>query len=102
MRLLHTTSYKLKSFSGPPDPYCIISHKWSQTHDDMTFQQLNQMHSGGDPKSMEHPGFAKIRGACGTAYGAGGYQWIWIDSCCINKESSAELGYSLNFMYRWY
>ena len=31
-----------------------------------------------------------------------GYEYIWIDSCCINKDSSSELSEAINSMYRWY
>ena len=29
-------------------------------------------------------------------------QYVWIDTCCINKESSAELSEAINSMYLWY
>ncbi|KAF5344883.1 hypothetical protein D9758_011564 [Tetrapyrgos nigripes] len=35
-------------------------------------------------------GYAKVQNACARARRYN-FQWIWIDSCCINKESSAEL-----------
>jgi hypothetical protein len=28
--------------------------------------------------------------------------WQWIDSCCIDKTSSAELSEAINSMFRWY
>ena len=28
--------------------------------------------------------------------------WIWIDTCCIDKTSSADLSEAINSMYRWY
>jgi hypothetical protein len=28
--------------------------------------------------------------------------YIWIDTCCIDKSSSAELSEAINSMYRWY
>ena len=31
-----------------------------------------------------------------------GYQYAWVDTCCINKESSAELSEAINSMYHWY
>ena len=31
-----------------------------------------------------------------------GCQWVWIDTCCIDKRSSAELAESINSMYMWY
>ncbi|PIL28680.1 hypothetical protein GSI_08724 [Ganoderma sinense ZZ0214-1] len=43
----------------------------------------------------------KICGACDVAR-KNGYNLIWIDSCCIDKTSSAELSESINSMYLWY
>ncbi|TBU26211.1 hypothetical protein BD311DRAFT_456989 [Dichomitus squalens] len=43
----------------------------------------------------------KVRGACAIAR-ANGYDLIWIDSCCIDKTSSAELSEAINSMYLWY
>src|SRR6187402_1883263 len=31
-----------------------------------------------------------------------GYDYMWIDTCCIDKTSSAELSEAINSMYRWY
>ena len=31
-----------------------------------------------------------------------GWQWIWIDTCCIDKSSSAELSEAINSMFQWY
>ncbi|KAM5545418.1 hypothetical protein V8D89_001031 [Ganoderma adspersum] len=43
----------------------------------------------------------KIRRACEVAR-ADGYEYIWIDSCCIDKSSSSELSEAINSMYAWY
>ncbi|KAI0634611.1 hypothetical protein C8Q77DRAFT_769201 [Trametes polyzona] len=43
----------------------------------------------------------KIRGSCAHAR-LNGHRLLWIDSCCIDKTSSAELSEALNAMYRWY
>ncbi|KAI1792761.1 HET-domain-containing protein [Ganoderma leucocontextum] len=43
----------------------------------------------------------KIRQACAIAR-ANGYQYIWIDSCCIDQSSSSELSEAINSMYAWY
>ncbi|KAM5546022.1 hypothetical protein V8D89_000148 [Ganoderma adspersum] len=43
----------------------------------------------------------KIRWACEVAR-ADGYEYIWIDSCCIDKSSSSELSEAINSMYAWY
>ncbi|KAF2995853.1 hypothetical protein E8E13_003325 [Curvularia kusanoi] len=46
-------------------------------------------------------GFAKIVGCCDLAR-RDGYQWAWVDTCCIDKRSSSELSEAINSMYKWY
>ncbi|OBZ71858.1 hypothetical protein A0H81_08128 [Grifola frondosa] len=46
-------------------------------------------------------GYRKIQACCARAL-ADGYRWVWIDTCCINKNSSAELSEAINSMYAWY
>ena len=29
-------------------------------------------------------------------------QWVWVDTCCIDKRSSAELSEAINSMWKWY
>ena len=31
-----------------------------------------------------------------------GYEWLWIDTCCIDRSSSAELSEAVNSMFSWY
>ena len=31
-----------------------------------------------------------------------GYEWLWIDTVCIDKKSSSELSEAINSMFRWY
>ena len=49
----------------------------------------------------EHGLCRKIQKACEVARSEG-YEYIWIDSSCINKESSSELSEAINSMYKWY
>jgi hypothetical protein len=46
-------------------------------------------------------GFSKIQGSCHIAR-EHQYEWIWIDTCCIDKSSSAELTEAINSMYSYY
>ncbi|PMD63200.1 uncharacterized protein K444DRAFT_716130 [Hyaloscypha bicolor E] len=56
----------------------------------------------GDRKLAERKhGFPKIRRSCAQAQ-RDGYQYIWIDTCCIDKTSSTELSEAINSMYAWY
>lgn len=51
---------------------------------------------------LSHPKLSdKIKGICMVAREAG-YRLIWIDSCCIDKSSSAELSEAINSMFEWY
>ncbi|OAG09555.1 uncharacterized protein CC84DRAFT_1137308 [Paraphaeosphaeria sporulosa] len=50
---------------------------------------------------MRREGYCKIIQSAKEAKSLG-YQWVWIDTCCIDKTSSAELQESINSMYKWY
>ena len=96
MRLLHTESYTLKSFIGVEIPeYAILSHTWED--DEMLFDDIQVL----SPKTRRKKGFAKIKNFCRLA-AQDGYEWVWIDCCCIDKSSSAELSEAINSMFRWY
>ncbi|RDX52498.1 HET-domain-containing protein [Lentinus brumalis] len=49
-----------------------------------------------DPRVSE-----KIRMACCLAAEIG-MELVWMDSCCIDQDSSAELSEAINSMYEWY
>jgi len=46
-------------------------------------------------------GYSKIEGCCKQA-AADGWEWMWIDSCRIDKTSSSELSETINSMFKWY
>jgi hypothetical protein len=46
-------------------------------------------------------GYFKIRCCCALAASMG-YRYVWIDTCCIDKTSSAELSEAINSMFKWY
>jgi hypothetical protein len=105
MRLLNTRSYELSRLFVPnevPD-YVILSHRWSDKSDEeVTFTDM-KVDPIANPESglRSKEGFQKIRGACEQAC-RDGYSWIWIDNCCIDKSSSAELQETINSMWRYY
>jgi hypothetical protein len=96
MRLLNTETLEFAEFFDDDVPaYAILSHTWGReevTHKDM-----------GGPKEQREAkeGYAKLRGTCDVAVDLG-FQWIWVDTCCIDKSSSAELSEAINSMYAWY
>ncbi|KAI6044236.1 hypothetical protein EDC04DRAFT_2561505, partial [Pisolithus marmoratus] len=68
---------------------------------------------GGDEPSLRdvegHPiydmsnkgGFGKLKAFCFHAFEQH-YLWAWSDTCCINKDSSAELQEAIGSMFGWY
>lgn len=46
-------------------------------------------------------GYPKIRETCRLAQ-ENSFQYAWIDTCCIDKTSSAELTEAINSMFMWY
>jgi len=94
MRLLDTQSHEVREFGDGDVPfYAILSHRWDAV--EVSLQDLR----GGDAGQMA--AYSKIRNSCSLA-ASHGFQHLWIDTCCIDKTSSAELSESLNSMYRWY
>jgi hypothetical protein len=96
MRLLNTRTRKIAEFLVEDiPPYAILSHTWGQ--EEVSFQDMTDPTR--DPSGKR--GFAKIDKACNVA-AERGHEWIWIDTCCIDKYSSAELTEAINSMYNWY
>ncbi|OQE29980.1 hypothetical protein PENSTE_c002G00180 [Penicillium steckii] len=99
MRLLKTdisTKGKLEfeDFSGPETPqYAVLSHRWGRQ--EVALQDTNSF--GIEMKD----GYSKIESFCKVAKETG-YKYSWIDTCCIDKTSSAELSEAINSMYEWY
>ena len=94
MRLLNTTTYGMKDFIGSEVPaYAILSHTWGD--DEVTFQDFQSS----EPHHRNE--FQKIARCCALAK-VDGLQWVWVDTCCIDKSSSAELSEAINSMYAWY
>ena len=94
MRLLHTSTLKLEEFIGSNiPPYAILSHTWGI--EEVSFQDMQG--SG----AMEKVGYEKISRCCEKA-ATGGFEYAWVDTCCIDKSSSSELSEAINSMYRWY
>lgn len=94
MRLLHTESLRFEEFFESKVPeYAILSHRWGEK--EVTFQDFEY------GKEQEWPGFVKVRDCCLLAESRG-FDWVWVDTCCIDKKSSAELSEAINSMFRWY
>lgn len=97
MRLLSTTNFRFHEFTGQEIPeYTILSHTWSE--EEVLFDDMKDGIAGSHENKT---GFSKVKQSCQTALGEK-YDWIWIDTCCIDKKSSAELTEAINSMFKWY
>ena len=94
MKLVNASTRSIAEF--PQDripPYTILSHTW--VDDEVV---LADMLEG---RGTERDAYRKIDYSCQQTLDDG-FAYIWIDSCCIDKSSSAELSEAINSMYRWY
>jgi hypothetical protein len=76
-------------------PYGILSHTWLATHEEVTFKDVMK------GKGKEKRGYEKLR-FCAEQATHDKLDYFWIDTCCIDKSSSAELQEAINSMFKWY
>jgi hypothetical protein len=62
----------------------------------VTFQDMANLDT-----ARRKAGFTKIEQFCRRAL-RDGFDWVWVDTCCIDKTSSAELSESINSVFKWY
>ncbi|KDR67568.1 hypothetical protein GALMADRAFT_258246 [Galerina marginata CBS 339.88] len=95
MRLLDVHQLKLKEFfdEKTQPQYAILSHTWREG--EVSLQDLST------PAANAMAGFSKIKRCCELAI-QDGFNYVWIDTCCIDKTSSSELSEAINSMYQWY
>jgi Heterokaryon incompatibility protein (HET) len=94
MRLISVTSKKLEEFFDADIPqYAILSHTWGPG--EVSFQDINCSNVA------SKAGYKKIEFICSQAI-QHGLSYAWVDTCCIDKSSSAELSEAINSMFNWY
>jgi hypothetical protein len=102
MRLLHfdqsgglCLTKDLSEEELPSHPYAILSHTWGTDDEEVSFLDLTQ--------GLENTkkGYKKLR-FCGKQAAHDGLHYFWVDTCCIDKSSSAELSTAITSMFRWY
>ncbi|UPL04053.1 hypothetical protein LCI18_014987 [Fusarium solani-melongenae] len=97
MWLINTASIELEraeAMGVQTAPYAILSHTWDQ--EEVTFDDM--MNPG---LAKEKKGYSKIENVCRLARQRG-LAYAWVDTCCVDKRSSAELAEAINSMFRWY
>jgi hypothetical protein len=114
MRLINTVSLLLEEFFDAKIPaYSILSHTWADaevSYQEWIYAQNQRVacmpwgftrDEDEVERIKEKSGFVKIVKACRQAE-RDGFLWIWVDTVCIDKTSSAELSEAINSMYQWY
>ncbi|KAH9936759.1 heterokaryon incompatibility protein-domain-containing protein [Epithele typhae] len=128
MWLLGTARANLVFFPQPedvPGGYVILSHTWLGEYEgkEDTFQKVQKLNEESNAPSLR----SKLRSLISPVISKGflalknprdrltpkvqsflelaekhGHEYAWVDTCCINKESSAELSEGINSMFRYY
>ncbi|RBR05561.1 hypothetical protein FVER53590_12909 [Fusarium verticillioides] len=93
MWLINTTTIALEVKNVSSTPYAILSHTWGD--DEVTFEDMMT----GQEKGKK--GYVKIIHTCRLAKERG-IAYAWVDTCCVDKRSSAELAEAINSMFNWY
>jgi hypothetical protein len=132
MRLLHTTKLEFEDFFDNQIPlYAILSHRWGPDEVSyQDFLAGRKKGGAGYAKilacchyatqdyllldvnlDLRHISFPSHQEELLQATTVDDFyewvqvercDWVWIDTCCIDKSSSAELSEAINSMYSWY
>jgi len=94
MRLINTSTGEMETFVADPPPYAILSHRWREG--EVSFQDYKDK-----ARRTQMKGYSKIRffRSLAKTYSL---NWVWVDTCCIDKSDSAELSEAVNSMFKWY
>jgi hypothetical protein len=96
MRLLHAKNLYFEEFFEDACPdYVVFSHNWGTVEEEVTYSDLL------NGRKRDTTGYAKIISLCAKTV-EHKYSWVWVDTCCIDKNSSAELTEAVHSMFRWY
>jgi hypothetical protein len=98
MRLLNAKDFKLTYFNDERSvpAYAILSHTWGDN--EVSFRDMTELSH--EQRTLKG-GYKKVQKCCTKALDWG-LEWIWMDTCCIDQTSSAELSEAINSMYQWY
>lgn len=93
MRLINVHNLVMEDFVGwDIPPYVILSHRWQSG--EISYQDFE------NDKGKQKPSYHKIERLCQMVRDE--VDWIWLDTCCIDKRNLTELSEAINSMYRWY
>lgn len=94
MRLINVSTLALEEFVGEAVPdYAILSHTWEA--EEVSLAEYTAQNC------QNKKGYEKVKAFCRLAR-TEGFRYGWVDTCCIDKTSSAELSEAINSMFQWY
>ena len=97
MRLINVETLCFEEFfHDVAPPYAILSHTWGTAKDELTFRDVRSRNL-----KKEGIGAIKLEGCCRQAK-EDNLNYVWIDTCCIDKDKETELSQAINSMFRWY
>ncbi|KAI0096091.1 heterokaryon incompatibility protein-domain-containing protein [Nemania sp. FL0031] len=100
MWLIETSTLKLKFVTeAEKGSYAVLSHTWGE--DEVSFDQFRNLDQAWLDDERQQKAFAKITKTCQLA-SEHGLPYAWVDTCCIDKTSSAELSEAINSMFTYY
>jgi hypothetical protein len=94
MKLINADTLEIEEFFSEIPPYAILSHTW-EVNEEISYKEMTK------GRSKHKKGYNKILKAAETTL-KHGLDYIWIDTCCIDKSSSADLTESINSMFKYY
>lgn len=97
MRLINCSTRTLEEHLGETIPrYAILSHTWGP--DEVAYHDL----ASREPREYTRKdSWWKLERSCQQAL-EDGWEYLWADTVCIDKSSSAELSEAINSMFKWY
>ncbi|KAF9475474.1 hypothetical protein BDN70DRAFT_814036, partial [Pholiota conissans] len=82
--------------------YAILSHTWLEIESEVTYEDRTRSKRWRSIQKEGGAGYRKLFSFNKTAYNAAKVDFAWMDTVCINKDSTSELEESIRSMYRWY
>ena len=105
MRLINTKTYLIEKFDDPSNApcsgYAILSHTWTlEPHKELELEDIRT--AGTDvAKANVVQRNPKVRETCKLAQ-TSALSHAWIDTICIDQNSSSDKSEAINAMYRYY
>lgn len=95
--LINVHNGNLENFQNDFPRYAILSHTWGEEKDEIHFGDIHKDHQ----LSKTGPGKIKFDGCCQQAK-ADGFDYVWIDTCCIDKSHHTDYSEAITSMFSWY